>query len=176
MNFDPTRFLNYGLIGFCSLIVWLFWKILDREQRRSGPPRKEIVAFSWIFIFLSLILAVTGLTLELFKITHDFNASSECAKRISGAQTDLEKSHIYAATLEERVAAKTELIQRLDTRLAAIQQPISALPAATTAVVPVTRGEPVTSFQVELPENQKLKESALGQIAEARKLIAEAQK
>ncbi|BBO17020.1 hypothetical protein BPIT_13120 [Candidatus Brocadia pituitae] len=67
----PVAFLNYGLIGLCGLIIWLFWRPFYREQRRTGTPRKQIIQFSWIFIVLSVMLAGTGLTLELFRIAND---------------------------------------------------------------------------------------------------------
>lgn len=37
----PVAFLNYGLIGLCGLIIWLFWRPFYREQRRTGTPRKQ---------------------------------------------------------------------------------------------------------------------------------------
>lgn len=160
----PVAFLNYGLIGLCGLIIWLFWRLFDREQRRTGTPRKQIIQFSWIFIVLSVMLVGTGLTLELFRIANDRTKADQYEGKITALQTELTTAKIKATGLKERVAARDELIKRLDGALGLLAADIRLLPSskdtqATVSVDVPGHVSPVhrtVSVSVPLPENERM--------------------
>lgn len=108
-----ANFLNYGLLGLCGLIAWLFWRVLDREQRREGQPRQGIIRFSVIFIALSLFLSVIGLTLELTKIFHDDTIRSNYESKLFLLKDQSAKDKAEIARLEERVSGCREVISIL---------------------------------------------------------------
>jgi hypothetical protein len=177
----PVSFLNYGLIGLCGLIIWLFWRLFDREQRRAGTPRKQIIHFSWIFIALAMMLAGTGLSLELFRISHDWTQTDSAASQIDDLQGQLATAKTENARLDERVAARDALISRLDKALDHLASDIAALPTSkqTSARVrlPDHIGiggwtEQTVPVSVSLPENEKLK-SQLDGIKALREEVAD---
>jgi hypothetical protein len=161
---NPVSFLNYGLIGLCGLIIWLFSKVLAKEQERDGEPRDKIIKFSWIFIFLSVVLAGTGLTLELFRIANEHKDSQAA----SDLQSKLNQSLVDNAACKERATNDEALIARLDKQLAHLEDESRKLPSS--AEVDVGNHTETVS----LPANTRIQQAQLQGIQEARSGIRQA--
>jgi hypothetical protein len=66
LNFDPTKILNYGVIGLGFLLAFLAYRLLTKEQQKQEPQRSMLTAI-YVFMFFSFALCVIGLASEFTK-------------------------------------------------------------------------------------------------------------
>jgi hypothetical protein len=143
---DLASFLNYGLLGLCGLIIYCFWQIIDREQKRHGSMRQGLKWLCAAFIILGLLLAGCGLALELTKTLHDQGIATQYATRIDDLnkqhatkvgtlQNELSNCQTEVAALKERVSGKEETLGQLKIMIQTLSEHVGQIPTSGDLIV-----------------------------------------
>jgi hypothetical protein len=143
---DLASFLNYGLLGLCALIIYCFWQIIEREQKRHGPMRQGLKWLCAAFIILGLLLAGCGLTLELTKTLHEQgivtqytaqidDLNKQHATKVGGLQNELTSCQTEVAALKERVSGKEETLGQLKIMIQTLSAHVGQIPTSGDLIV-----------------------------------------
>jgi uncharacterized protein YdcH (DUF465 family) len=175
---QPSLILNYSLIGLGGLLVFLFWKILDREQRGSAPPRKALVNQASIFIVVSLLMAGAGVILELSRIAHAKTPKSKSESAHSSVGNAPASPALQIAQLKQRLKTRDAHFQKLKAKIADLDLDVVNLPTSIDTTVSVRPQEnlppqkvPVKIKYPEAAAIQKTTDSLKALVAEAQKSI-----
>lgn len=124
-----VSFLNYGLIGLCGLIIFLFSQIIGREQKRKGDPRPGIMKSCWMFLVLGALVGGIGLTLELERVRSNASVSVNLkeSQNMMDLKDRLEFLKTDCARLKERVEGREMLLERAEKQLVALQNGVFRL-------------------------------------------------
>lgn len=164
--------LNYGLLGLSALIVFLFWRVISKEQERDGQPRLGIVRMSWLFIVLSILLASAALGLELTGVSEAKDENQVLREASEVLKSDNQILREKSARLEERALAQIELIKRLDKQLASFNDSLASVRTYHTKG-PKTGIRSSGATKVSLPELVEAKQELMDSVAEMRKSLEE---
>jgi len=109
MTPEFTAYLQYGVLGICSIALILSSKIIYQEQKREGSPRKGILKSSVIFMVFSFSIAIINGYVQLKEKKESYELEALRTK-LSQREEELQKQLIKHDKLESQLYIMKENI------------------------------------------------------------------
>lgn len=146
MSAEFATYLQYGVLGICSIALILSSKIIYQEQRRYGLPRKGIIKVTIIFMVFSFFIAIINGYVQLEEKKESY---------------ELEGLRIKLYKREEELQKQRIKIDKLQSQFSIVQKKVIS---ARSALQPIVKTRDIIAKNMETGISKNLLESIKGQL------------